>query len=72
MLEEKIETLFNTIKDRQHKWCKFKEMFGEDDELTKSVFNSLYGLEEAFILLSGHTYTDHLIAYIKSMTAQLV
>lgn len=71
MLEEKIEALFNTIKDRQHKWCKYKELFGEDDALTQDVFKSLYGLEEAFVLLSGHTYTDHLIAYIKNISVAM-
>lgn len=61
MLEEKIEVLFNTIKDRQKQWCKYRDLFGEDYFLTKEIFNSLYGLEEAFQILSGRSYTSVVI-----------
>lgn len=58
MLEEKIEILYNTIIERTKKWGEYCSMFGKDDILTEGVFNSIIGLEEAFQLLAGRSYTS--------------
>lgn len=71
-MENYIETLFNTIKERSHKWMEYKEMFGDHHILTESVFNSLTGLEEAFQMAAGHSYTTHLIAFCKAQTEHIV
>jgi hypothetical protein len=61
MLEEKIELLFNTIKERQHQWYTYKNNYGENDILTTIAYENLSGLEEAFQLLSGRSYTSVLL-----------
>lgn len=60
-MENKIEILFELIKERIHKVCVYQEMFGDDDFLTTSALKSLVGLEEAFCIIAGHTYTEHLL-----------
>ena len=64
-MEEIIERLFNIISERSLKWMEYKELFGEDDDITQHIFNSICGLDEAFEIISGHSYTTHLIARIE-------
>lgn len=61
MLEEKIEELYNTIAERTHQWNEYVKLFGKDHAITKGVFDSLWGLEEAFKILSGRSYTSVVI-----------
>lgn len=64
MLKEKIELLFNTIKERQHQWYTYANEYGKDDILTTIAYENLSGLEEAFQLISGRSYTSVLIEKI--------
>ncbi len=66
MLEEKIEVLYNTIQERTHQWSEYVKLFGEDHTLTKGVFNTIWGLEEAFKLISGRSYTSVMIEKIEA------
>ena len=60
-MESNIEKLFNIIIERQHKWDEYRKLFGENHYMTDMVFRSLDGLEEAFNIIAGHSFTEHLI-----------
>ena len=71
MLEEKIEVLYNTIQERKHQWSEYVKLFGEDHCLTKGVFETIWGLEEAFKLISGRSYTSVLLEKMEAMRASM-
>lgn len=66
-MEEKIELLYQHIKEQNRRYMWYKEEFGLNHELTKSILQNIFGLQEAFEIIAGHSYTAHLINEIDVM-----
>lgn len=61
-MESKIKELYDAIQCQQALCNKYVELFGQDDHLTRSAFNVLTGMDEAFKIVAGMTPTDYFIA----------
>ena len=65
-MDNKVEELYQLIGARKNRWMLYRNVMGENHEITNSTFNHIMGLEEAFEMLCGHSYTEHLLADIKA------
>ena len=66
-MEEKIELLYQHIKEQGRRYMWYKEEFGLDNRLTNNTLQNIIGLQEAFEIIAGHSYTTHLINEIDAI-----
>lgn len=66
-MEKVIKDLFDAIQEKQEKFVFYKEIFGEDDVLTKITLHELNGMEEAFQLVAGMSFTQYLISATRQL-----
>ena len=62
-----IETLFENIKREIQKYVALAEEYGNDDPMVKHFCAQIYGMQKAFALVAGVSYTDYLINSTKLM-----
>lgn len=62
-----VEKLYETIKHEIHKYVAFVEEYGKDDPMAKHLCAQIYGMQKAFALVAGMSYTDYLINSTKLM-----
>ena len=56
-----VEKLFETIKHEVHKYTALEQEYGKNDPMVKHLCAQIYGMQKAFALVSGTSYTDYLI-----------
>lgn len=56
-----IEKLFDAITEKNHKLVELMEMFGENYWYANQLAIEIRGMQNAFEIIAGHTYTDHVI-----------
>ena len=56
-----VEKLFDAITSKNSKLLEMVELFGEDHWYVRKMLDELFGMREAFQIIAGHSYTDHLI-----------
>lgn len=56
-----VDKLFEAIAKRTHHLVEIMNLFGEDYWLVDIELREINGMQEAFKIIAGHSYTDHLI-----------
>ena len=56
-----IENLANAIKNETKKYMKLVNLLGNDHPMTVHVGAEIYGMQKAFAIITGKTYTDYLL-----------
>lgn len=56
-----IEKLFNAIADKNAQAVELMNLFGEDYWYVTQMMHEIRGMQDAFEIIAGHTYTDHII-----------
>ena len=56
-----VEKLFEAITNKNRKLLEMVELFGDDYWYVRKMLDELSGMREAFQIITGHSYTDHLI-----------
>ena len=59
-----IEKLFEEIRSKTLKYAEDKKLFGGEHFLVQNELRHIIGMEYAFEIIAGHSYTSHLIAKI--------
>ena len=59
-----IEKLFEAISEKADKFAEHTKMFGRDHWLVQKELQMLNGMEDAFKVIAGCSYTDYLLAKI--------
>ena len=59
-----IEKLFKAISEKNDKLVELMNLFGDDYWYVQSMLREIEGMKEAFQIIAGHSYTDHLIMKI--------
>ena len=67
-----IEKLFEAISEKADKYAEHVKMFGRDHWMVQNELQVLNGMEEAFKIVAGHSYTDHLLALIDAEIAMAI
>lgn len=62
-----IENLANAIKTETKKYLKLEELFGKDHPMTVHVGAEIYGMQKAFKIITGTSYTDYLLSKLEAM-----
>lgn len=62
-----IETLFKNIQHEIQKYVALEQEYGKDDPMVKRFCAQIYGMQKAFAIISGTSYTDYLINSTKLM-----
>lgn len=57
-----IEALYLAIKDETLKYKELIDMVGKDHPMTKRYCIRICGMQDAFKIVAGTSYTDYLIA----------
>lgn len=56
-----VEKLFNAIKEETEKYVELFAIFSGDDPIMERMCSKIYGMQEAFSIVAGMSYTDYLI-----------
>ena len=56
-----IEKLFDAITEKNRKLVELMEVFGEDYWYVNQLTIEIRGMQNAFEIIAGHTYTDHVL-----------
>lgn len=56
-----VEKLFKAITEKNCHLVEMMNLFGEDYWLVKEKLLEINGMQEAFQIIAGHSYTDHLL-----------
>lgn len=59
-----IEKLFKAISEKNNKLVELMNLFGDDYWYAQNMLREIEGMKEAFQIIAGHSYTDHLIMKI--------
>lgn len=59
-----VELLYQTIREETQKYLELIEMVGKDHPMTKRYCIRICGMQDAFKIVAGISYTDYLIAKI--------
>lgn len=62
-----IESLAKAIKEETKKYMKLVNLLGNDHPMTVHVGAEIYGMQKAFKVITGTSYTDYLINSTKLM-----
>ena len=62
-----IEALYEAIKSDVQKYVALTEEYGEDDPMVRRFCAQIYGMQKAFAIVAGMSYTDYLINSTKLM-----
>ena len=62
-----VEKLYETIQREIKKYVALAEEYGSEDPMVKHFCAQIYGMQKAFTLVAGTTYTDYLINKTKLM-----
>ena len=65
-----VEKLFEAISEKAELHAKHAKMFGRDHWMVQKELQVLNGMDEAFKVISGHSYTEHLTAKIDEYIAK--
>ena len=57
-----VELLYQTIKDDIHKYQQFIDIYGSDSTMAKKYSSYIFGMQHAFKLMTGISYTDYLLS----------
>lgn len=57
-----VETLFETIKKEINNYVDMVHKFGADHPMTKRYCAQILGMQKAFEIITGTSYTDYLLA----------
>ena len=57
-----VENLFETIKSEVNKYVDMARTLGSDHPMAKRYCAQIHGMQKAFEIISGTSYTDYLIA----------
>ena len=57
-----VEKLFNKITEKNHHLVEMMNLFGEDYWLVEKEALVINGMKDAFEIIAGHSYTDHLLS----------
>lgn len=58
--EEKIEALYDYIKNQEERYHKLRELYGYDHDIVKTKEWEVLGMEMAFAFLTGHNTDEHI------------
>lgn len=61
MMNQNEEKLLRVIQERENTFRERMECLGADDQMTRSAFSELMGLEEAFEVVFGQTVVDYIL-----------
>lgn len=67
-----VEKLFEAISEKADQYTAHATMFGRDHWMVQNELQVLNGMEAAFKIVAGHSYTDHLIAKIDAEIAMAI
>lgn len=56
-----IDKLFEAITNKNHHVVEMMNLFGEDYWLVKDMLHEIRGMQDAFEIIAGHSYTDHIL-----------
>ena len=59
-----IELLFQTIKSETINHLKLVDVMGIDHPITQNHCEQIYGMQKAFAIVAGVSYTDYLLSKI--------
>ena len=59
-----IEKLFEAITAKNMRIVEMMELFGDDHWHVKNEIHVIEGMKDAFEIIAGHSYTDHLLARV--------
>jgi Zn-finger domain-containing protein len=59
-MEDKIEALYEYIMERKRLYLRRRKLLG-DREYVENMLREIYGMEVAFEIIAGHSFTQHLI-----------
>ena len=62
MKNPNVEKLLKVIEERGETFRCRLELFGSVDEMTRSAFSELLGLEEAFEIITGKTVVEYVLS----------
>ena len=62
-----VEKLFETIKHEIHKYTALEQEYGKNDPMVKHLCAQIYGMQKAFAIITGTTYTDYLLNKLEDM-----
>ena len=57
-----VEKLFEIIKEEINKYVDMVHQFGADHPMTKNYCSQIHGMQKAFEIISGTSYTNYLIS----------
>lgn len=57
-----VELLYQTIKEETQKYVEFIDMCGKDHPVAKKMCAQICGMQKAFQIVAGVSYTDYLLA----------
>ena len=58
-----IEKLFNAITEKNQQIVEAMKLFGKDYWWVENELKVIRGMQDAFQIIAGHSYTDHLLAH---------
>lgn len=61
-----IEKLYDAITEKNAQVVEMMRLFGEDHWLVQKEITVISGMRDAFEIIAGHSYTDHLLAKVDS------
>lgn len=62
-----VEKLYESIKHEITKYVALEQLYGKDDPMVRHLCAQIYGMQKAFALVAGVSYTDYLINNTKLM-----
>lgn len=57
-----VELLYQTIREETQKYMELVDMCGKDHPMSKRVCAQICGMQKAFKIITGVSYTDYLLA----------
>lgn len=57
-----VEKLYTFIKEETEKYALILAQLGENNPITKAICSQIYGMQQAFEVVAGVSYTDYLLA----------
>ena len=56
------ELLYQTKREETQKYMEQVDLCGKDHPMSKRVYAQIYGMQKAFKIITGVSYTDYLIS----------
>lgn len=66
-----VEKLYEAITEKNIHIAEIMKVFGEDYWYVQKEILVLNGMRDAFEVIAGHSYTDHLLAKVDKTLAQI-